>query len=70
MKKLLNDSFIGKIIKTFLEGFIASLIVSISQINSDINLSFIKTIMVGAIAMGISAVLNLIQIKLNGDKNE
>ena len=65
MKKLLNDSFIGKIIKTFLEGFIASLIVSISQINSDINLSFIKTIMVGAIAMGISAVLNLIQIKLN-----
>lgn len=70
MKKILNDSFIGKIIKTFLEGFIASLIVSISQINSDINLSFIKTIMVGAIAMGISAVLNLIQIKLNGDKNE
>lgn len=70
MKKFLNDSFIGKIIKTFLEGFIASLIVSISQINSDINLSFIKTIMVGAIAMGISAVLNLIQIKLNGDKNE
>ena len=70
MKKILNDSFIGKIIKTFLEGFIASLIVSISQINSDINLSFIKTIMVGAIAMGISTVLNLIQIKLNGDKNE
>lgn len=70
MKKILNDSFIGKIIKTFLEGFIASLIVSISQINSDINLSFIKTIMVGAIAMGISAVLNLIQIKLNGYKNE
>ena len=39
MKKILNDFFIGKIIKTFLEGFIASLIVSISQINSDINLS-------------------------------
>lgn len=70
MKKILNDSFIGKIMKTFLEGFIASLIVSISQINNDINLSLIKTILIGAIAMGISAVLNLIQIKLNGDKND
>jgi len=70
VKKILNDSFIGKIMKTFLEGFIASLIVSISQINNDINLSLIKTILIGAIAMGISAVLNLIQIKLNGDKND
>ena len=40
MKKILNDKFIGKLIKSFIEGFIASLIVSLNGINdfNDINL--------------------------------
>lgn len=69
MNKILNDKFVNKILKTFLEGFLASLIVSIqSNINiTDINI--LKNILVGGIAMGISSVLNLIQMYLNkGEK--
>ena len=71
MKKILNDKFIGKLIKSFIEGFIASLIVSLNGINDFNDINLIRTILVGAIAMGISAVLNLIQSKLlEGNQNE
>ena len=66
MNNILNDKLIGKIIKTFIEGFIASLLVSLSSINSVSDLDIVKNILIGAIAMGISAVLNLIQEYLNG----
>lgn len=62
MKKILNDKLLGKIIKTFLEGFLASLILSIQTINDFANI--MKSILIGAIAMGISAVLNLFQTYL------
>lgn len=69
MKKILNDKFVGKIFKTFIEGFIASLLINIQNINSFGDKELVKTILVGAIAMGISAVLNLIQEYLNGKSN-
>lgn len=69
MNNILNDKLIGKIIKTFIEGFIASLLVSLSSINSVSDLDIVKNILIGAIAMGISAVLNLIQDYLNGKSN-
>ena len=71
MNKLLNDKLLGEILKTFIEGFIASLIVSLNGINDFNDINLIRTILVGAIAMGISAVLNLIQSKLlEGNQNE
>ena len=61
----------NKLLKTFIEGFIASLIVSLNGINDFNDINLIRTILVGAIAMGISAVLNLIQSKLlEGNQNE
>ena len=63
MRKLLN-----KIIKTFIEGFIASLIVTLPTINNIDDINLLKTILVGAVAMGISAVLNLIQMYLNKER--
>ena len=69
MKKILNDKLFGKLIKTFIEGFIASLVVSIPSITDISDIKLMKTILVGAIAMGISAVLNLIQEKLHGKSN-
>ena len=69
MKKILNDKFVGKLIKTFIEGFLASLVVTIPSINDISDLNLLKTVLVGAIAMGISAVLNLLQEKLNGKSN-
>ena len=65
MRKILNDKYASKIIKTFIEGFLASLIVSLQTIENLSDLNLIKTVLVGAIAMGISAVLNLFQMYLN-----
>ena len=64
MHKILNDKYVSKIVKTFIEGFLASLIVSLQTIENLADLNLIKTILVGAIAMGISAVLNLFQMYL------
>lgn len=68
MKKLLNDSLFGKIIKTFIEGFLASLIVSLSTLTDISDKSIFKTVLVGAIAMGISMVLNLLQSLIAKDE--
>ncbi|MBQ9012426.1 MAG: hypothetical protein IJ094_02500 [Bacilli bacterium] len=68
MKKLLNDSLIGKIFKTFFEGFLASLIVSLPTITDIFDKSLLRTVLVGAIAMGISMVLNLLQSLLKKDE--
>ena len=67
MNKVLNDKLIGKVLKTFIEGFIASLIVSMGSISDYSDLNILKNILIGAIAMGISAVLNLLQMYLKGD---
>jgi len=60
MKKFLNDTLLGKVVKTFVEGFVASLVVALPTTDiSDINL--LESVLIGAIAMGLSAALNLIQ---------
>ena len=69
MNKILNDSFIGKILKTFFEGFLAYLIVTVPAINTATDCNILKSVLFGAITMGISAVLNLIQEVLNGKGN-
>lgn len=61
MKKVLNDNLVGKVLKTFIEGFLASLIVTLPSINNISDLDLIRNMIIGGIAMGISAVLNLLQ---------
>ena len=70
MKKILNDKFIGKLIKSFVEGFIASLIVFLQDINNFKGTHIIKTTLIGGIAMGISAVLNIIQKSIGSEGNK
>ena len=65
MKKFLNDTLFGKVIKTFFEGFIASLVIAIPNITDFTNANLLESVLVGAIAMGLSAVVNLIQEKIN-----
>lgn len=69
MNKILNDKLYSKIIKTFFEGFLSALIVTIPSINNLNNIYLIKSILIGSVAMGISAVLNLLQEYLNGKSN-
>lgn len=63
MKKKIKDILV-RMIKTFIQGFFATLVVSIQ--NGEVEVT--KSILVGAIAGGISAVMNLV-IKLL-DKGE
>lgn len=70
MKKILNDKFIDKLIKSFVEGFIASLIVFLQDINNFKGTHIIKTTLIGGIAMGISAVLNIIQKSIGSEGNK
>ncbi len=69
MKKILNDNLVGKALKTFIEGFLASLLVTLPSINNVTDLDIVKNMIIGGIAMGISAVLNLIQEYLHGKSN-
>ena len=56
-------------LKTFIQGFLASLAVLLP--NSDYSdLSVLKSILVGALAGGISAVMNLILSYMNKGKEE
>ena len=64
MKKFLNDTLTGKIIKTFFEGFVASLVVALPNITDISDINLLESVLIGAIAMGLSAVLNLIQNKI------
>ncbi len=66
LKKVLNDNLVGKVLKTFIEGFLASLLVTLPTINSFGDLDLFKNMFIGAIAMGISAVLNLLQEYMHG----
>lgn len=69
MNKILNDKLYSKIIKTFFEGFLSALIVTIPSIDNINDIDLIKSILIGSVAMGISAVLNLLQEYLNGKSN-
>lgn len=66
MSLILNDKMVGKLIKTFIEGFLASLILQINEVGATGNIDVWKTIFIGAIAMGLSAILNFIQITYKG----
>ncbi len=66
MKRILNDNLVGKVLKTFIEGFLASFMVTLPSINGFGDLDIMKNMFIGGIAMGISAVLNLIQEYLHG----
>lgn len=68
IKKILNDKLLGKVLKTFIEGFIASILIVLPTTDIS-NIDLVKSMMVGAIAAGISAVLNLVQEKLNGESS-
>ncbi len=65
----MNDILI-RALKTFLQGFLGALVVTLP--NSDLtNVTVLKSLLIGAVSAGISAVMNLILSLLNknGDLN-
>ena len=65
----MNDIII-RALKTFIQGFLGALVVTLP--NSDLtNVTVLKSLLIGAISAGISAVMNLILglLNKNGDIN-
>ena len=68
MKKFFKSDIFKRAIKTFIQGFLASLVISLKN-PSSIDEELLKGALLGAIAGGISAVMNLIITYLNkGDE--
>ncbi len=68
-KSFLKNDIVQRMIITFIEGFLTSIIVRLNS-TASYDVTLIKSIFFGAIASGISAVLNLILKLINGWKNK
>lgn len=68
MKKFFTNDIVKRALKTFLQGFLASLIVSLKSMTS-FDETMLKSIILGAIAGGLSALMNFILTLINkGDE--
>lgn len=65
--KIINNDIVRRCVKTFIQGFCASLLVSLKGI-TDVNETMIRSILIGAFASGICAVMNLIIQYLDNKK--
>jgi hypothetical protein len=66
MKKKTKD-ILTRALKTFIQGFLGSLVVFI-QSNSNIDEKVLKSAFIGALAGGISALMNFVINLLKGDE--
>lgn len=57
-------------LKTFLQGFLGALAISLPGAADYTNFEFLKSIAIGALAAGISAVMNMIVNLLNKGKEK
>lgn len=67
MKKILKNDIFRRAIKTFIQGFLGSLIVFMNN-NTTFDEKMIKSALIGALAGGLSALMNFIlQLLEKGD---
>lgn len=69
MKKLLKNNIVERAYKTFLQGFLASLIMSLNNVTR-VDETLLKSALLGAIASGLSCVMNLIIKYLDENKGD
>ena len=65
IKEIIKNDTVDRVCKTFIQGFLAALVVSLTSTNDYSDISILKGFLIGAVASGISAVMNLIINKLN-----
>lgn len=63
----MKKDILNRALKTFVQGFLASMIVSLNNATS-VNETMLKSAILGAIAGGISAVMNMIIQYLNREE--
>ncbi len=62
VKKFFENDIVERALKTFIQGFVAYLIISIDGITSFTDIEVIKAILLGAIASGLSATWNYVKL--------
>lgn len=68
IKKILNNDILKRAVKTFIQGFLASFIVFLKD-NTTFDEKMLKSAILGALAGGLSALMNFIIILLEkGEK--
>ena len=68
IKKILNNDILRRAVKTFIQGFLASFIVFLKD-NTTFDEKMLKSAILGALAGGLSALMNFIIILLEkGEK--
>ncbi len=63
MEKFVKKDIVQRVLKTFIQGFLASLVVTLNS-TSNYDETLLKSAFIGALAGGICAVMNLIVNKL------
>ena len=59
IKRIINNDIVRRAVKTFIQGFLASLIVFLKD-NTTFDEKMIKSAILGALAGGLSALMNFI----------
>lgn len=69
IKKIINNDIFRRAVKTFIQGFLASFIVFLKDNNTTFDEKMLKSALLGAIAGGLSALMNfLLTLLEKGDK--
>lgn len=67
MKNILKNDIFKRAVKTFIQGFLASLTLSLNNL-SNFDEKLLKSALIGALAGGISALMNFIIQMLNKEE--
>lgn len=67
IKKLINNDIFRRAVKTFIQGFIGSFIVFLNM-NTNFDEKMLKSALIGALASGLSALMNFILEVLGKEK--
>ena len=68
-KKIISNDIVRRCVKTFIQAFCGSLAISLKDL-TDVNETLIKSMLIGAIASGLCAVMNFIIQYLDNKKEE
>lgn len=69
MKEFLKKDIVQRVVRTFIQGFCASLVVILNS-TSNYDETLLKSALIGALAGGLSAIMNLIVNNLDNKESE
>ena len=69
IKKIIHNDIFIRAVKTFIQGFLGAFIVFLNN-NTTLDKNVLKSALIGALASGLSCVMNMTINLLNNDNND